>query len=261
MTEDETERERLREASGADGVETVRDVTLGTARPEEYSAADTAPVADATVEDLLEMTHAESPTTRRRAVLALAERDPEPAARRRVTVMARTDPDAEVRQFAVEALAKLDGDPAVARDRIAADDDQWVRAEAVVALDRLDRTGHEETFARLLDDESAAVRRNALIALTRTREGEARETVIGALEDPDDRVREWAATLLGTLDDDPRVEEALRSIVTSPDEVDVVKEAAARSLGAEGEDVDALLDSPTDTRPVDEHFLNRMPDY
>lgn len=259
MTEDD-QSERLREAKGADGIETVRDITLGTARAEDYSAADVAPVEDATVDELREQLGAADAPTRRRATLALAERDCPPAVVRELESIARTDPDAEVRQFAVEAVAKQDGDPAVARALLESEDDQWVRAEAAVALDRLDRDGHEDYFERLLDDDASGVRRNALISLTRIRGDAAREELLEAIDDPDDRVREWATKLLGTIDGDPEVEAALQRILEDEAEVDIVKETAARSLGARGEDVESLVDTSGGTEMAGDHMLNQVPD-
>ncbi|MFB6071057.1 MAG: HEAT repeat domain-containing protein [Halanaeroarchaeum sp.] len=258
MTGDDSDR--LREARGADGVERVRDIVLGSAGPRDYAAADTTPVEDATVAELLSLTRAEEPADRRRATLALAEREGNDRIRDRLAAMASGDADAEVRQFAVEALAKLDADPGVALDRIEADDDQWVRAEATVALDRLDRAGHEEVFETLVDDSDAPVRRNALISLTRIRGEGTRDRLIEALDDPDDRVREWAVKLLGTHDDDPTIESALASVVNDPDEEDIVRETAARSLGATGQDVESLVEGGGGTEMAGDHVLNGMPD-
>lgn len=259
MNDDDTP-ERRRTATGADGVETVRDITLGTARKEDYSAADVTPVEDDSIEELRAQLGAPDAPTRRRATLALAERDCPPDVVRELEELTRTDPDGEVRQFAVEAVAKQDGDPAVARERLESDDDQWVRAEAAVALDRLDRAAHEDVFERLLDDEASGVRRNALISLTRIRGEDARDDLIAAVDDPDDRVREWATKLLGTFDDDPAVEATLEAVLENDEEVDIVKQTAARSLGARGEDVDSLVESSGGTEMAGDHMLNQVPD-
>ncbi|MGM0399506.1 MAG: HEAT repeat domain-containing protein [Halobacteriota archaeon] len=256
---DDTQHKR-RAAKGADGVEEVRDITLGTARKEDYSAADVTPVEDDSIDDLqAQLTAADAPT-RRRATLALAERDCPPVVVRQLEALARTDPDDEVRQFAIEAVAKQDGDPAVASDLLESDEDQWVRAEAAVALDRLDRAAHEDTFERLLDDEAVGVRRNALISLTRIRGDDARDDLVAAVDDSDDRVREWATKLLGTFDDDPIVETALKAVLEDEDEVDIVKQTAARSLGARGEDVDSLVERSGGTEMAGDHMLNQVPD-
>lgn len=252
--------ERLRDASGADGVEEVRDITLGTATAEDYSAADTSPVADASIDELVSTLDDQSPQTRRRATLALAERDVGAAAVEELESLALSDPDDDVRQFAVEAIAKSDGDPTVARELLETDDDPWVRAEAAVALDRLDRAGYEDYFEELLDDQAAGVRRNALISITRLQGDAARKHLLDAITDPDDRVREWATKLLGTIDDDPTVEAALQSVLDDEGEIDIVRETAARSLGATGEDVESLVDGSGGTEMAGDHMLNQVPD-
>ncbi|MFB6132832.1 MAG: HEAT repeat domain-containing protein [Halanaeroarchaeum sp.] len=257
---DEHHPERRRNAKGADGVERVRDITLGTARPADYSAADVAPVADASVGELVEMLDDPAAPTRRRATLALAERECDQTVVERLESLAVSDPDDEVRQFAVEAIAKLDGDPAVARDVLESDEDQWVRAEAAVALDRMARAEHEDYFEELLHDEAAGVRRNALISLTRVRGTDARDALLDAVADDDDRVREWAVKLLGTFDDDPDVESTLKGVLEDENEMDIVKQTAARSLGARGEDVESLVEASGGTEMAGDHMLNQVPD-
>ncbi|MFB6129170.1 MAG: HEAT repeat domain-containing protein, partial [Halorhabdus sp.] len=75
----------------------------------------------------------------------------------------RTDPDPDVRQFAVEALG-VAGQHAPAIETALADDEEWVRAEAVVAYSRT-RPDDSETIRERLGDDSGWVRRNAVIAL------------------------------------------------------------------------------------------------
>jgi HEAT repeat protein len=249
-----------RDAVGNDGVTHVRNIRLGNARPADYSAADVTPVEDASLETLEDMLEASEAPARRRATLALARRDVPDSIRDRLASLARTDPDAQVRQFAIEALGKLDGDPAVALEVLDADGDPWVRAEAAVALDRLDRERFEHRFEALLDDAAEGVRRNALISVARIRPDGARESLLEALSDPSDRVREWAVKLLGQFDDDPAVQTALESILEDETEAKIVRETAARSLGARGEDVEALLEAGTGTASADDHMLNRVPD-
>ncbi|MFB6085855.1 MAG: HEAT repeat domain-containing protein [Halodesulfurarchaeum sp.] len=249
-----------RDAVGRDGVTEVRGITLGNAEPADYSAADVTPVEDAPVDTLAEMLEAPDAPTRRRASLALAGREVGDPVREKLVSLARTDPDDQVRQFAIEALGKLDGDPEVVLEVLETDENQWVRAEATVALDRLAREAFEERFESLLEDEAEGVRRNALISLTRIRREGAREELLVALSDPSDRVREWAVKLLGQYDDDQAVEAALTSTLEDDSEVEVVRETAARSLGARGEDVETLLEEGTGTASADDHMLNRVPD-
>ena len=160
----------------------------------------------------------------------------------------------------MEALGKLDGDPAVAVELLDADPNQWVRAEAVVTLDRLAREQHESRFLDLLDDDAEAVRRNALIALVKLRGAGAKAHLLDAVEDPSDRVREWAVKLLGQYEDDPTVTAALESVLDDDGETGVVKETAARALGARGADLDELLEDDSGTASADDHMLNRVPD-
>ncbi|MFW5905437.1 MAG: HEAT repeat domain-containing protein, partial [archaeon] len=235
-------------------------ITLGTARVEDYSAADTDPVSETSIEELRSMLDDPAAPTRRRATLALAERDCGQDVVDELESLAQTDLDDEVRQFAIEAVAKLDGDPAVAITLLETDDDPWVRAEAAVALDRLDRAGYEDYFESLLADDASGVRRNALISLSRLRDDAAREHLLDAVDDPDDRVREWATKLLGTFDDDPDIDRVLESILEDDEEVDIVRETAARSLGATGEDVESLVDAASGTEMAGDHMLNQVPD-
>lgn len=254
---DESER---RDAVGAEGKTDVRDITLGNADPADYSAADIGPVEDAPVERLGEMLDSSDAPTRRRAILALARREPPEQTRDKLTDLARTDSDDQVRQFAVEALGKLDGDPAVAIDALETDEDPWVRAEAAVTLDRLAREQYTDRFEALLQDDHEGVRRNALISLTRIKGSDVREHLFDALDDPSDRVREWAVKLMGQYDDDSVVEEALTQVLEDETESEIVRETAARSLGARGTDVETLLEEGTGTASADDHMLNRVPD-
>jgi HEAT repeat protein len=167
-----------------------------------------------------------------------------------------------VRQFAVEALAKHGGDLAAETATVLTEDPEpWVRAEAVVALDRLDRAAHEAAIAAALDDDHHAPRRNALVSLFKHRGEDALDPLVDATDDPSERVREWAAHLLGGVDD-PAATAALERL-ESADDSGVVRKTAARSL-----DVDAgsfrrqfggALDRTDRTLPGEDD-LNRTPD-
>ncbi len=237
-----------------------RDVTLGEAEAADFTAADTAPVADAGLDDLLAALSDGSAPDRRRAALALSERDLPARALDALATAARTDADADVRQFAVEALGDCDGDVAAVRDALS-DPNPWVRAEAVVALDHIDREANADAIARATEDDHLAVRRNALISLFRVRGAAMRDDLLSALSDPSDRVREWAAKLLGTLAaDDDEARAALAEAARS-DESDVVREAAANAL--DGTDAgDAAADSFDDVSSAADGLdvLNRPPD-
>lgn len=255
-----TDDSQGRDAVGADGVREVRDITLGNADPEDYAAADIGPVEESDTEVLVEQLGATDAPTRRRAILALARRTAESQVCDRLEELACDDPDDQVRQFALEALGKLDGDPSVALDVLESEADPWVRAEATVTLDRLAREQHESKFLELLEDDAEGVRRNALISLTRIREGDARGLLLDAVDDPSDRVREWAVKLLAQYDDDPEVETHLKAVLEDDSEVEIVRETAARSLGARGDDIEELLAEGTGTASADDHMLNQVPD-
>lgn len=255
-----TEESEQREAVGADGTREVRDITLGTADPADYSATDITPVEDAPLDELQTMLESPDAPTRRRGILALARREPPDEIRDRLADLAVTDSDDQVRQFAVEALGKLDGDPAVAEAVLETDENPWVRAEAAVTLDRLAREQYADRFEDLLQDEHEGVRRNALISLTRIKGADVREDLFDALDDPSDRVREWAVKLMGQYDEDSAVESALKSVLEDETESEIVRETAARSLGARGTDVETLLEEGTGTASADDHMLNRVPD-
>jgi HEAT repeat protein len=233
-----------------------RDVRLGEADAADFTAADTAPVADASVASLLATLDGGDAPARRRAALALAERDLPRRALDALAVAGSDDADSEVRQFAVEALGEAGGDRAAVREALA-DPDPWVRAEAVVALDHLDREAAADAVERALDDDHPAVRRNALISLVRVRGEAMRPALLDALSDPSDRVREWAAKLLGEVDGDD-VRTALAEAAAA-DESDVVRDAAARALDGDGDAPAGSFDevaSAADGLDV----LNRPPD-
>lgn len=255
---------------GLDDIEVDRDVTIGEASLAELAVSDTEPVEDDTLADLLDALADGTAVDRRRAALALAERKPadEDASSESDCVVvalaqaATTDDDAEVRQFAVEALAKHGGSEAggVAR-RLTDDPEPWVRAEAVVALDRLDRAGYEETIVAALSDEHHAVRRNALVSLFKLRGEDALPVLLDAADDESERVREWATHLLGGVDDE-RAESALQEAAAS-DESGIVRKTAERSLSVDAgsfrRQFTGTLEETDRTLPG-EDALNRTPD-
>lgn len=249
---------------GLEDIEVDRDVTIGEASLDELAASDTEPIEDDTLDDLLTLLNGDDVVARRRAALGLADRDASDETARALVRAATTDDDAEVRQFAVESLAKLghDGDLAAETAHALTDDPEpWVRAEAVVSLDRLDRAAHESVVERTLDDDHHAVRRNALVSLFKLRGEAALPELLEAAEDPSERVREWAAHLLGGVDDD-RAEETLQALRADEDEPDVVRKTAARSLevdaGSFRRQFSGTL-AETDRTLPGEDALNRTP--
>jgi HEAT repeat protein len=255
------------EPVGLDDIEVDRDVTIGEASLEELAASDTEPVEDDTVADLLTTLAGSDSVERRRAALALAEReydegDESERVARALSSAATTDEDSEVRQFAVEALAKRGGEIASKTAVHCTDDpDPWVRAEAVVSLDRLDRAAHEETIVAALNDEHHASRRNALISLFKRRGEDALDELVEAAGDSSERVREWAAHLLGGIDD-PQAEATLCRLADDGTESDIVRKTAARArevdAGSFRRQFSGALDESDRTLPGEDD-LNRTP--
>ncbi|AXG10758.1 HEAT repeat domain-containing protein [Haloplanus rubicundus] len=255
------------------------DVTIGEADPAELAAADTEPVADDGTASLLADLGSGDPVDRRRAALALKEETTTDAVVAGLAQAATRDDDADVRQFAVEALtahgggasadagsgAAADAD-ADADERAAAvavtlldDDDPWVRAEAVVALDNIDREAHESDIAAALEDDHHAVRRNAAVSLFKLRGEEMEERLLALSRDDSERVREWAAHMLGGVDSaDARGR--LRDLTDDP--ATVVRQTAERALEAEPDRFRrqfGALENDARLLPGEDR-LNRMPD-
>lgn len=234
----------------------TRDVELGTATRDDFTAADTDPVAETTVEELRAALESKAAPTRRRAVLALAERDADAGLLDDLEAVARNDPDSEARQFAIEALARLGADTETIQLGLA-DDDPWVRAETIVWLKKTAPAESESVFEAHLDDTHQAVRRNALISLHHVRGSEAMAELEAGLDDEAERVREWAVRLLGTIERDDAAE--LIATAMETEERDIVREAAARALDGSTE-VDPDPTPGGTTVRADDHVLNRMPD-
>ncbi|WP_435101810.1 HEAT repeat domain-containing protein [Halarchaeum sp. P4] len=247
--------------SALEDIEVSRDdVVIGTAEPHELTAADTDPVAGNAPDELLADLREGTATERQRAALELADRERTPAAVEALATAARDDADADVRQFAVEALGELGGDRAAAVARDATDDDDpWVRAEAIVALDHLDRAAHADHLDAALGDPHHAVRRNALVSLFKLRGEGALPALLDAVDDDSERVREWVAHLLGGIDDE-RASDALETLAR--DDVGVVAKTAVDALDTDAgrfrrqftKAAERTTNAPADDR------LNRHPD-
>ena len=250
--------------AGLEDIEVSReDVTIGEATPRELAATDTSLIASETAAEKLERLATGDAVERQRAALSLAEEDHDPAIVEALITAGLQDEESDVRQFAVEALAKLGGERAErAALEITTDDDPWVRAEAVVALDRLDRAAHAERIEAALDDEHHAVRRNALVSVFKRRGEDALDPLLDAVDDESERVREWAVHLLAGVDDG-RAREALRETANDESEPRVVRGTAARSLEADPgrfrRQFTGALDRGDTTLPGEDH-LNRQPD-
>jgi len=267
------------------------DVTIGEADPAELAAADTEPVADEEAASLLADLDASDPIDRRRAALALKDEATTDAVVAGLAQAATRDDDADVRQFAVEALTAHGGgasadagsgastdagsgasadagtETAGAVDERAAavavsrldDPDPWVRAEAVVALDNVDREAHESEIEAAVDDDHHAVRRNAAISLFKLRGEEMADRLLELSTDDSERVREWAAHMLGGVDSDA-ARDCLRDLTDDP--ATVVRGTAERALEAEPDRFRrqfGALENDARLLPGEDR-LNRMPD-
>lgn len=247
---------------GLEDIEVSRDITIGEATPRELQATDTTPVADDAVAEKLADLREGDTVERRRAALALGEHARSDAIVDGL-VRALNDEDADVRQFAVESLGNLGGDRAgTAAVETLFDPDPWVRAEAVVALDRIDRRQYDAHIEAALDDDHHAVRRNAAVSLFKLRGEDTLDVLLEQTRDDSERVREWAAHLLAGIDDE-RAEHRLKEIAGDESEPKVVRSTAARSLEEDpgkfrrqftGGTERQMADDPSDSR------LNRQPD-
>lgn len=248
---------------GLEDIEVSRDVTIGDASPRELQATDTAPLrgggATEKIADLVEGDLVE----RRRAALALGEGRPTEAALDALIEHGLADDDADVRQFAVEALGQLGGGRAGEAAVGACDDpDPWVRAEAVVALDRIDRSEYAPAIEAALDDDHHAVVRNAMVSLFKRR-GEALCPVLLELSHADsERLREWAVHLLAGVDDD-RAASRLEAVASDETQPKVVRSTAVRALDADPGKFRRQFSGGTENDSADlpgESMLNRRPD-
>jgi len=250
--------------AGLDDIEVSReDVEIGEATPRELAATDISRIASESTREKLERLATGDAVDRQRAALALAEADRGPAVVEALVTAGLQDGEPDVRQFAVEALAKLGGERAErAALEIAEDEDPWVRAEAVVALDRLDREAHAQRIEAALSDDHHAPRRNALVSIFKRRGEGALEPLLDATDDESERVREWAVHLLAGVDDD-RAREALRETAADESEPRIVRGTAARALDADPgrfrRQFTGALDRGDTTLPGEDH-LNRQPD-
>ena len=162
----------------------------------------------------------------------------------------------------MEGGAALGGDRAADAILAAAreDADPWVRAEAVISLDRLDREGYADALWDALDDDHHAVRRNAMVSMFKLRGEEASDVLLAGLADPSERVREWAAHMLGGVDED-RAREALAARAES-DESEIVRLTARNALAADPARFRRRFQGAAgrDVTLPGEDLLNRTPD-
>jgi beta-lactamase regulating signal transducer with metallopeptidase domain len=144
-------------------------------------------------------------------------------------VEAMKDSDADVREHALQALARMRAPEALGAIRGALTDARpSVREQAAFALGQYRDGSSIDALAGALKDENASVREQAAFALGQIRDRRAVDPLIGSLSDQSASVREQAAFALGQLRD-PRAIDALTTALkdASPD----VRQQAAFALG------------------------------
>jgi HEAT repeat protein len=251
------------EPEGLEDIEVSRDVTIGEASPRELQATDLSPVAADSAAEKIEDLCDGDVVERRRAALALGEESREEAVVDALLAVGLRDDDEDVRQFAVESLGNLGGERAGAGAvETLGDENPWVRAEAVVALDRIDRSQFESYIEEALDDEHHAVRRNAAVSLFKLRGEAMLEILLEQSRAESERLREWAAHLLAGIDDE-RATARLEELAADDSEPRVVRSTAARSLDADPgkfrRQFTGGIENDSTDRPG-EGRLNRRPD-
>ena len=252
------------EPGGLEDIEVDRDVTIGEASERELQATDIAPVASDSVKEKIDDLVDGDAVDRRRAALALGEESRSEGVVDALLAHGLQDDDVDVRQFAVESLGNLGGDRASAAEvpQRFDGDDPWVRAEAVVALDRIDRVAHEAAIEDALEDEHHAVVRNALVSLYKLRGEALRPILLEQSHADSERLREWAVHLLAGVDDD-RATERLETVADDASEPQVVRSTAARALDADPGKFRRQFTGGTEsdsTKLPGESTLNRRPD-
>ncbi|MFD1647623.1 HEAT repeat domain-containing protein [Haloarchaeobius litoreus] len=249
--------------AGLEDIEVDRDVTIGEATPRELQATDISPIADDEVAEKVSLLQDGDVVDRRRAALALGEEDATDVVVDALVHLGLADDDADVRQFAVESLGNLGGERAGEAAVATLDDaDPWVRAEAVVALDRIDRGTFESHVEDALDDAHHAVRRNAAVSLFKSRGEAMLDVLLEQSHDESERVREWAVHLLAGVDDE-RADQRLRAVAGDDSEPKVVRSTAARSLEADPGKFRRQFTGGTENDSAalpGESRLNRQPD-
>jgi HEAT repeat protein len=195
---------------------------------------------DATPATLCDRLDAGTVRERRDAVLGLldaVEDGHAPSDRTIATLAERAmgDPDPDTRQFAVETLGVAGTGEQAIRSALA-DRNEWVRAEAVVALSRTAGADAADRLRATLADEAGAVRRNALIALAKLGAVDPERLRSRLREDEHSPVREYAAKWLGTHPGETEETVTLLAAVLARDPEAFVRANAARSLGELGTD-------------------------
>lgn len=221
------------ESEGLEEIEVSRDVTIGEATPRELQATDVSPLIGTEAVEKIAALESDDIVDRRRAALALGEEDPADPILDALIEIGLADDDADVRQFSVESLGDLGGERAAsAAVETLSDPNPWVRSEALIALDRIDRETYATAIEAALEDDHHAVRRNAAVSLFKLRGTDTGKILLTQTHDESERVREWAAHLLAGIPGE-RAETRLREIANDDSEPKVVRSTAARSLEAD----------------------------
>ncbi|WP_435064346.1 HEAT repeat domain-containing protein [Halobaculum sp. EA56] len=207
-----------------------------------WSARERAPAEDE--QSLRAGLRAPEAATRRDAALGLVDAAADGLAGETVSRLAERaerDDDPDVRQFAVEALGVAGADAAAVAPALD-DANEWVRAEAVVALARAAPEAAGERLRAALADDSGFVRRNAVVALAKTGAADAETLRERLKEDPHAGVREYAAKYLATFPGEETETVTVLAAVLARDPEAFVRAGAATALGELGTDraVEAL---------------------
>ncbi|GAA0204561.1 HEAT repeat domain-containing protein [Halobaculum roseum] len=201
-----------------------------------WSARGRAPAEDE--QSLRTALRAPEAATRRDAALGLVDAAADGLAGETVSRLGERverDSDPDVRQFAVEALGVAGADASAVAPGLD-DPNEWVRAEAVVALARAAPDEAGEGLRNALPDDSGFVRRNAVIALAKTGAADA-ETLRERLKaDPHAGVREYAAKYLATFPGEESETVTVLAAVLARDPEAFVRAGAATALGELGTD-------------------------
>ncbi|HEX5735802.1 MAG TPA: M56 family metallopeptidase [Blastocatellia bacterium] len=192
------------------------------------------PVAEETAEQ--EQLEAENPAQQEQS-----SADQPPSSAVQALIDALKDPDPEVREQALNALAQVGGSAAVEALKQAITSDDWrVRKQAAWGLGLRGGQGSTDLLIAALRDQHPDVREQAAWALGLKGGRSAVEPLIAALKDQDERVRSQAAWALGMKGDNSAVAGLIAALRDSSAQV---RSQAAWALGMKGNDesVDGLI--------------------
>jgi HEAT repeat protein len=110
------------------------------------------------------------------------------------------NPDADLRETAIDLLYAIDAYPAARRIvELANDPSPVVRAKVAYSLPGIDPIGFRRVMKKLASDPDAKVRRSTMEEITNIWTPEARELALAGLEDPDEGVRRLALDAVAAL--------------------------------------------------------------